>query len=137
MWESGSPLADLVREAAQNTTYRDLAERAIDRITGFQTDHQMLWKIANGKPVKINPALVRAVAAAIGRPEREVQIAAAQQYIGLIADDPMEASTDEAQVFIAHVPGLTAADMPRAQEVLRQWAERDQQRRAGTTQSTE
>lgn len=137
MWESGSPLADLVLEAAKTTTYRELAKRAIDRITGYEIDHQMLWKIAQGKPVKINPALVRAVAAAVGKPDREVQIAAAHQYIGLIADDPLNASTEEAQVIIAHVPGLTAADMPRAQEVLRQWAERDKRRQGEATERRE
>ncbi|MYT30491.1 MULTISPECIES: hypothetical protein [unclassified Streptomyces] len=76
--------------------------------------------------MKINPPLVRAVAAAIDRPMREVQLAASQQYVGLVTSDPFGASTEEMQVIVAHVPGMTAADMPRAQEVLRRWvAERD------------
>ncbi|MFF0744190.1 hypothetical protein ACFYVL_27705 [Streptomyces sp. NPDC004111] len=64
--------------------------------------------------------MVGAVAAAVGRPLREVQIAAAQQFVGLMAGDPLEGSEDGSLV-VAYVPGLTAQDMPRATELLAQW----------------
>lgn len=122
VWDSGRPLAALVEAAAEHATYRDLAERGVDPKTGYRVPYAVLWRIGKGEGVKINPPLVRAVAAAIGRPAREVQLAAAQQYVGLVADDPFGATTDEMQVVVAHVPGMTAADMPLAGEVLRKWA---------------
>ncbi|MFE3220265.1 hypothetical protein [Streptomyces antimycoticus] len=114
-------MADLVRHAVEGTTYDALTERGVDPKSGYRLPKSTLWRIANAQPVKINPALVRAVATAIDAPIRNVQLAAAQQYVGLVADDPLNASTEEAQVVIAHVPGMRAEDMPRAQEVLRQW----------------
>ncbi|WP_030271235.1 hypothetical protein [Streptomyces sp. NRRL B-24484] len=123
MWES-TPFADMVREAAaaDGVTYRRLAESAIDPQTGQGLTHNSLWKIANGEPVKIAPWIVRAVAAAIGRDLREVQAAAAEQYIGLTAGDPFDATTPSAAVVVAHVPGLRPADMPKVEELLRNWA---------------
>ncbi len=123
MWES-TPFADMVREAQapDGVTYRKLAELAIDPQTGQSLTHNTLWKIGHGDMVKIAPWIVRAIAAAIGRPVREVQAAAAEQYIGLLADDPFEASTPEATVVVAHVPGLRRADMPKVEELLRNWA---------------
>ncbi|MET8627954.1 hypothetical protein ABZW30_30145 [Kitasatospora sp. NPDC004669] len=126
MWES-TPFADMVREAAEpdGVTYRKLAERAIDPRTGQSLNHNALWKIANGDPIKISPWIVRAVAVAIDRDERDVQLAAAEQYIGLTAGDPFDATTPEAAVVVAHVPGLRKADMPRVEELLRRFASGD------------
>jgi hypothetical protein len=124
LWDSGKPLAEMVRDAANGSSYRELAENGVDPRSGFRVAHSLLWRIGKGEAVKLHPPLVRAIAAAIGRAEREVQLAAAQQVVGLVADDPLGASTDDTQVVIAHVPGMTAADMPLAQEVLSRWAAR-------------
>lgn len=134
MWdsESGTPLADMVRDAADAQSYRQLADRAVDPRTGYRASHSTLWKIGHGEQVKISPQLVRAVAAAVGLPARDAQVAAAQQYIGLMAGDPIGASTSEATVVMAHVPGLTAGDMPRVQDLLTKWAAGE--RRAGEGQ---
>jgi hypothetical protein len=123
MWES-TPFADLVRDAAaaDGMTYRKLAEGAIDPQTGRQLNHNSLWKIASREAVKIAPWIVRAVAAALGREVREVQAAAAEQYIGLMASAPFDADDASAAVVVAHVPGLRPADMPRVEELLRSWA---------------
>lgn len=149
-WESGAPFADLVREAqAAGPTWRELSKRAVDWKTGYQISHSGLWKISVGQPVKVSPPLVRAVAAMLcpsdegevseaerARMLRTVQLAAAQQYIGVMADDPVGASTSEATVVVAHVPGLTAGDMPRVQDLLKQWAstgggQRTEEKRSG------
>lgn len=122
--ETGTPFADLVRQAlaAPGATYRKFTERAIDPETGYQPSHTTVRKIVLGEGVKISPALVRSIAAGVGKPVREVQIAAAQQYVGLVAGDPFNASTPEATVVVAHVPGMTPADMPKVQDLLKKWA---------------
>ncbi|MEV5567589.1 hypothetical protein AB0L54_32750 [Streptomyces sp. NPDC052196] len=133
MWESGAPFSDLVREALEGASSRELADRAIDPTTGYRAAHNTLWKIGQGQNVKINPELVRAVAAAIRKPEREVQLAAAQQYVGLVAGDPLGASTPEATVVVAHVPGASAEDMPKLQELLKGWSARNQDAAPGVS----
>lgn len=122
-WES-TPFANMVREAntGPGMTWRKLAERAIDPQTGQSLTHNTLWKVAQGDMVKVAPWMIRAVAAALGRPVREVQAAAAEQYIGLVADDPFDASSADAAVVVAHVPGLRPADMPQVEALLRNWA---------------
>ncbi|MER6360072.1 hypothetical protein [Kitasatospora sp. NPDC001527] len=122
-WES-TPFADMVREAneAPGMTWRKLAERATDPQTGQSLTHNTLWKIAQGDMVKIAPWVIRAAAAALGRPVREVQAAAAEQYVGLVADDPFDVSSPDAAVVVAHVPGLRRADMPQVEALLRSWA---------------
>ncbi|AGP56840.1 hypothetical protein M271_26850 [Streptomyces rapamycinicus NRRL 5491] len=152
MWESGTPFADLVRDAAEGTTYRKMAEHAVDPRTEYRASHQTLWKIGSGEAVKIQPRLVRAVAAAVAEVDRgrkggeaspvevwlrRVQIAAAQQYIGLMADDAIGASEADAAVVVAHVPGVTAADMPRVQELLRHWAAGDKRELSGGVDGSE
>ncbi|MEU5424007.1 hypothetical protein AB0H73_00125 [Streptomyces olivoreticuli] len=106
-------------------TYRKLAELAVDPKTGTQVGHSTIWRIAHEAPIKIDPAVVRAIAAAVGLPDREVQIAAAQEFVGLVATDAVGASTPGATVVVAHVPGMTAGDMPKVQEMLRNWAAGD------------
>lgn len=132
MWDSGAPFRDLVNTAreASGLTWRQLGERAIDPVTGHCLPHGNLWKIGQGQPVKIYPALVRAVAAAIEEPEEKVQIAAAQQYVGLVATSTSEASST---VVIAHAPGMGRDDMPRAQELLSRWADADGDGSPGVT----
>ncbi|WP_405018147.1 hypothetical protein OHV05_15270 [Kitasatospora sp. NBC_00070] len=123
MWES-TPFADLVRDAlGQNgMTLRRLAEAAVDPQTKQSLGHNQLWKIGQGQPVKVLPWIVRAVAAATGKDVREVQLAAAEQYVGLTAGDPLGMGGESAAVVVAHVPGIRPADLPKVQELLRNWA---------------
>ncbi|MFM9368095.1 hypothetical protein [Streptomyces sp. Da 82-17] len=122
--ESGSPFGDLVREALQvpEVTLRSLADKAVDPETGEKVGHTTFWKISKDEPIKVSPPLVRAVAVALGKPAREVQVAAAQQYVGLIAGDPVGASGGDAVVAVVHAPGMTGADMPKVQALLRRLA---------------
>jgi hypothetical protein len=85
---------------------------------GYTTLH----RIAQDKPIMLEPGVVGAVAAAIGRPEREVRVAASQQYCGLVADDPFEASDGEATVVVVHAPGMGRKDMPKVENLLRRYA---------------
>lgn len=121
---TGTPFADLVREALkpQGMTYRKLAERAVDPQDGHKVSYSTIWKVAEGQPIRIEKKVVRAFAAGLGLPVRTVQLAVAEEYVGLVADDPFRVSTPEATVVVAHVPGLKAGDMPKVEELLSRFA---------------
>ncbi|MER7346422.1 hypothetical protein ABT390_13625 [Streptomyces aurantiacus] len=121
---AGTPFADLVREALRpkGMTFRKWAEGAVDPETGHALSPSTVWKVAQGQPIRIERKVVRAFAAGLGLPLRKVQIAVAEEYVGLVADDPLNASTSEATVVVAHVPGLSAEDMPKVGELLKRFA---------------
>ncbi|MFD9879969.1 hypothetical protein ACFWZT_00705 [Streptomyces alboflavus] len=122
-----TPFADLVREALtpDGMTYRKLAERMVDPETGYVISSSTVFKVAKGQAIRVERKVIRAFAAGLDLPMRNVQLAAAAEYIGLVADDPLRASTQEATVVVAHVPGLAAEDMPKVREVLAQFASGD------------
>ncbi|MEU0659641.1 hypothetical protein [Streptomyces lavendulocolor] len=66
---------------------REFAERAVDPETGWAPSKSLVGYIVAGHQVKVTPSLVRAVAAGLDVPLRRVQIAAAEQYLGLILED--------------------------------------------------
>ena len=117
-------LAQLVRDHAGGEgklTFVQLSERSIDPTSGYRPSANLLHRIASDVDVKINPRLVRAIAAGLGMPLPRVQAAAARQFIGWEVDDPFgtEAGEDDEVVRVAHRPGATSVDMPRAEEELR------------------
>jgi hypothetical protein len=120
----GTPFGDLLRAAKeeQGLSYRKLAERAVDPETGVAVGYTTLHRIAQDKPIMLEPGVVGAVAAAIGRPERDVRIAASQQYCGLVAGDPFQASDAETTVVVVHAPGMGRKDMPKVENLLRRYA---------------
>ncbi|MFD7262534.1 helix-turn-helix domain-containing protein [Streptomyces sp. NPDC059874] len=120
----GTPFGDLLRSAKEELglSYRKLAERAIDPTTGEAVGYTTLHRIAANKSIMLSPGVVGAVAAAIGRPERDVRIAASQQYCGLVADDPFDMSNDETTVVVVHAPGMGRKDMPKVEALLRRYA---------------
>lgn len=66
---------------------REFAERAVDPETGWAPSKSLVGYIVAGHQVKVTPSLVRAVAAGLNVPLHHVQVAAAEQYLGLILDD--------------------------------------------------
>lgn len=121
---TGTPFADLVREALkpQGMTFRKLAAGMVDSVTGHVISPSTVYKVKDGQPIRIERKVVRAFAAGLGLPLRTVQLAVAEEYVGLVADDPLNASTSEAAVVVAHVPGLAAEDMPMVSELLARFA---------------
>ncbi|MFF6904565.1 hypothetical protein ACFY9Q_01315 [Streptomyces sp. NPDC012389] len=123
-------LADLMSERAGKRgsglpTWEQVAQRAVDPVTEYQPSPNLLWKVASGQDVKINPPLVRAIAAAFALPLDRVQLAAARQFIGLQVDDPFDtpAGADDAVVRVAHARGRRGDDMPKTKEFIRRAAE--------------
>ncbi|QKW51705.1 helix-turn-helix domain-containing protein [Streptomyces buecherae] len=123
-YAKGTPFGDLLRKrrAEQGLSYRALAQRAVDPESGTVVGYTTLHRIAQDKPIMVDPGVVGAVAAALDLPERDVRIAAAAQYCGLVADDPFDASADESTVVVVHAPGMGREDMPKVEALLRRYA---------------
>jgi hypothetical protein len=79
-------LTDLVAAVAgtrgRGLTYEQLEEQSVDPKSGYRASRNLLNSIGRGQYVKINPKLVRAVAAGLGLPLVRVAAAAHRQYIG-------------------------------------------------------
>ena len=125
-------LAELMSERAGKRgsglpTWEQVGKKAVDSVTGYRPSPNLLWKVASGQDVKINPPLVRAIAAAFSLPLDRVQLAAARQFIGLEVDDPFgtPAGDDDTVVRVAHVRGKRAEDMPATREFLERAARGD------------
>jgi hypothetical protein len=117
-------LAQLVSVSKHDSglTYKQISERSIDPESGYRASANILWKIGTGEDVKINPPLVRAVAQGLGLSLKRVQAAAARQFLGWLVDDPFGADPgdDDEVVRVVHRAGLTAADLPRVAEVIKE-----------------
>ncbi|WP_075662808.1 hypothetical protein [Streptomyces acidiscabies] len=126
-WPYGTPFGDLLRAAKADTglSYRKLAERAVDPRTKTKVGYTTLYRIARDEPVHMLPGVAGAVWQAIGGDEREVRLAAAMQYCGAVAGDPLGASDGEATVVVVHAPGMGRQDLPRVEALLRKYAAGD------------
>lgn len=126
-------LAHLVAERAgtgRALTFAALSERSVDPETGYQPSANLLWKISKAMEIKVNPALIRAIAAGLGLPHQRVAAAATRQYIGYEIGDPFNGEYGD--VLVAHRPGMTAEDMPIVRSILERW-EREEQEAAECT----
>lgn len=124
-------LADLINARAGKRSgaplsFEQLSEISVDRETAYQPSASYLWKIANGEDVKINPRLIRAIAAGLELPLDRVQTAAARQYLGWQAVDPGIAGGDDDEVIrVARRDGVTPGDSSRVERFVRQSRDED------------
>jgi hypothetical protein len=77
--------------------------------------------------IKVNPALIRAIATGLGLPHQRVASAATRQYIGFEISDPFGGKYGE--VLVAHRPGMTAEDMPIVRSILERWEREEREER--------
>lgn len=108
-------------------TIRAFAELAIDPETGISISKSTVGNLVQGHTIKITPAVLRAVAAGLGLPLVDVQLAATQQYVGLLLDDPFDTPSGDtdAVVRVAHKPGQKASDMPATRKFVEQAQQAD------------
>lgn len=117
-------LAQLVSEQAgkgRKYTFEQLANRSVDPESGYQPSPNLVWKIASGQDVKMNPPLVRALAAGLGLPPQRVADAAHRQFLGWYAAEPVidrtpEDDDDDAVYRAAAAAGATPDQMPAVEE---------------------
>lgn len=66
---------------------REFAERAVDPESGWSPSKSLVGNIVAGHQVKVTPGLIRAIAGGLGVLVGLVQVAAAEQYLGLVLTD--------------------------------------------------
>lgn len=82
-------VASMLTEAGGRDTLDTLTERCIDPESGYHPSRNTVWKLSRPDlafSVKINPELVRAVAAGVGVDQQRAQAAAAFQFTGYVID---------------------------------------------------
>ncbi|MEU3282143.1 hypothetical protein [Streptomyces antibioticus] len=122
MTQEAETLTSLVAERVgdgRGMTYREFAEKAVDPETGDSPSRDTLWKIRHGKSIKVDPSIVRAVAAALRLPRTRVQAAAAYQYTGLVL-------TEVAGGMVLHNPAVEG-DTSESRKAVQAQQEREQE----------
>lgn len=111
--------ADLVAAAAgtgRALTYEQLAQKSVDPESGYKPSPNLVWRIASGAAIKVNPELVRALAAGLELPLARVQAAAAFQFTGFL-------TSELGQGKAVHMPGADVTDAPKSRARLADWAD--------------
>jgi hypothetical protein len=117
-------LAQLVNEQAgrgKRYTFEQLANRSVDPESNYKPSPNLVWTISKGQSVKMNPPLVRALAAGLSLPPKRVADAAHRQFLGWYSEEPdVEVSADEEDedvVYrVAAAAGVTPEQMPAVEE---------------------
>lgn len=121
-------LADLINAVAGKRggaplSFDELAQRSWDETEDYRPSGSMLWKIAHRQAVKVNPSLIRAIAAGLRMDIDRVRAAAYRQYIvGYEAVDPgLGGGGDDDEVIrAARRTGATPSDGSRVEGFVRQ-----------------
>lgn len=117
-------LAQLVSEQAgkgRKYTFEQLAGRSVDPESGYSPSPNLVWKVASGQDVKMNPPLVRALAAGLNLSPQRVADAAHRQFLGWYAAEPTvertpEDDADDAVYRAAAAAGVSPEQMPAVEE---------------------
>lgn len=122
--ETLDQLVSAVAGKGKKYTFEQLANRSVDPETRYQPSPNLVWTISTGKSVKMNPPLVRALAAGLGLLPKQVADAAHRQFLGWYAEDPAEgdqrAEGDDAIYRVAAKQGVTPEQMPAVKDFFEQ-----------------
>ncbi|TXS78646.1 hypothetical protein [Streptomyces sp. sk2.1] len=115
-------LANLVAEAVDggDLTFAQLSDRAIDPESGYQPGANLLWKVARQKGIKLNPGLVRAIAAGLRVPPERAAAAAAYEFAGFVATG-VEGGT------VVHEEGADIPEASKSRAIMASWGEEELQ----------
>jgi hypothetical protein len=90
---------------------RRLGERATDPETGQSISWQYLQKLVKNPPASApDPVQMRALAAALGKPYRRIQEAAAKQWLQYEATE-LAGYDEEVRIIVGHLAGKTKAEL--------------------------
>ncbi|WPO70263.1 hypothetical protein [Streptomyces sp. KN37] len=107
-------LSDLIQEALDGgKTLRQLGKAAIDPETGERISWQYFQKLVKNPPASApSPLQMRAIAAAIGKSERRVKEAAAEQWLEYRATE-LSGYGEPVRVIVAHLGDMTEQEQRR------------------------
>lgn len=113
--EHASPLgalSQLVQEGIDSgLSFRRLGERAIDPDTGEKISWQYFQKLVKTPPASPpSPIQMRALAAALGKPYRRIQEAAAKQWLMYEATE-LAGYDEEVRIIVGHLAGKSKAEL--------------------------
>jgi hypothetical protein len=108
-------LSQLVQDALDGgTSLRRLGERAIDPETGERISWQYFQKLVKNPPASPpDPFQMRVLAAALGKPYRRIQEAAAKQWLQYEATE-LSGYDADVRIIVGHLAGQSKAE-------VRQW----------------
>ncbi|MFF9624216.1 hypothetical protein [Streptomyces griseosporeus] len=129
----GSPLgalSQLVQDAlVSGTSLRRLGERAVDPESGQAISWQYFQKLVKNPPASPpDPVQMRALAAALNKPYRRIQEAAAHQWLQYEATE-LAGYDEEVRIIVGHLAGKSKAELMRWRYMIE--AEERAKREAG------
>ncbi|MFD3929729.1 hypothetical protein [Streptomyces sp. NPDC058614] len=115
--ETLAQLVSAVAGKGKKWTFEQLAARSVDPETNYSPSPNLLWTLAKGAAVKVNPKLVRALVAGLGLPRERVADAAHRQFISGWTStpapfNPPEDEDDDVVYRVAAAAGITPEEMP-------------------------
>lgn len=123
-------LSQLVQAALDGgQSLRRLGELAIDRETGERVSWQYFQKLVKNPPASApNPSQMRALASALGKPERRIKEAVAKQWL-LYEATELSGYDEEVRIIVGHLAGKSKAELMRWRYMIE--AEERARREAG------
>lgn len=112
-------LSQLVQDALDaGASLRRLGERAVDPETGETISWQYFQKLVKNPPASPpGPVQMRALSAALNKPYRRVQEAAAKQWLQFEATE-LAGYDEDTLIIVAHLAGKTPADKRRWRRMI-------------------
>lgn len=112
-------LSQLVQDALDaGASLRRLGERAVDPETGETISWQYFQKLVKNPPASPpDPVQMRALSAALNKPYRRVQEAAAKQWLQFEATE-LAGYDEDTLIIVAHLAGKTPADKRRWRRMI-------------------
>lgn len=108
----GGALSQLIQQALdKGDSYQRLADRALDPETGETVSKPYLQRVVKNPPA--NPptvAMMRAIAAALGKPFRRVQEATAEQWL-LYKATELAGYDEEVRIIVTHLAVKSKAEL--------------------------
>lgn len=111
---TGRPLSRLIQDALdEGKSFRDLGKAAVDPVTGEVISWQYFQKLLKKPPASMpNVITLRAIAAALGKSERRVKEAAAEQWLDYRATE-LAGYGSTARIILGHLGGMPEREQKR------------------------
>jgi len=112
-------LSQLIQEALdKGDSYQRLADRAIDPETGETVSKPYLQRVVKNPPANPpTPAMMRAIAAALGKPFRRIQEATAQQWLKYEATE-LAGYGNTVRIIVGHLAGMPESEKRKWQAMI-------------------